>query len=157
MLSLGPGQGARGSSNRKEGPLSTPAVSRAAIRRRPAPVSKVKIDTQETLRLVLARLDDMKAEDTTTIDLRGKSAIADHMVVTSGTSNRHVGAVAARLLDDLAKAGLRQVRVEGMPHCDWVLIDAGDVIVHVFRPEVRAFYNLEKMWAGGGAGNRRVS
>ncbi|HEX4554532.1 MAG TPA: RsfS/YbeB/iojap family protein, partial [Xanthobacteraceae bacterium] len=91
MLSLGPGQGARGSSNRKEGPLSTPAVSRAAIRRRPAPVSKVKIDTQETLRLVLARLDDMKAEDTTTIDLRGKSAIADHMVVTSGTSNRHVG------------------------------------------------------------------
>src|ERR1700686_86691 len=149
MLSLGPGQGARGSSNRKEGPLSTPAVSRAAIRRRPAPVSKVRIDTEETLRLVLARLDDMKAEDTITIDLRGKSAIADHMVVTSGTSNRHVGSVAARVLDDLAKAGVRHVRVEGIPHCDWVLIDAGDVIVHVFRPEVRTFYNLEKMWMTG--------
>ena len=75
------------------------------------------------------------------------------MVVTSGRSNRHVGAVADRVLEDLHKAGIRQVRVEGMPHCDWVLIDAGDVIVHVFRPEVRAFYNLEKMWAGGGAGN----
>src|SRR3979490_3442071 len=157
MLSLGPGQGARGSSNRKEGPLSTPAVSRAATRLRPPPVSKVTIDTQETLRLVLARLDDMKAEDTLTIDLRGKSAIADHMGVPSGTSNRHAAALAARVLDSLAKAGIRQVKVEGMPHCDGVLIDAVAVIVHVFRPEVRAFYNLEKMWAGGGAGNRRGS
>ncbi len=69
------------------------------------------------------------------------------MVVTSGRSNRQVGAIADRLLDDLAKAGVPNLRVEGMPHCDWVLIDAGDVIVHVFRPEVRAFYNLEKMWA----------
>ncbi len=114
-------------------------------------------DTEETLRLVLARLDDMKAEDTTTIDLRGKSAISDFMVVTSGRSNRHVGAVADRVLEDLHKAGNRNVRVEGMPLCDWVLIDAGDVIVHVFRPEARAFYNLEKMWAGGSAGHRRAS
>src|SRR5437660_1205604 len=98
-------------------------------------------------RLVLARLDDMKAEDTVTIDLTGKSTIADTMVVTSGRSNRHVGSVADRVLEDLADAGAPDVRVEGMPHCDWVLIDAGDVIVHVFRPEVRAFYNLEKMWA----------
>ncbi|HEY2136667.1 MAG TPA: ribosome silencing factor [Xanthobacteraceae bacterium] len=157
MLSLGPGQGARGSSNRKEGPLSTPAVSRAAKRRRPAAVSKVKTDTEETLRLVLARLDDMKAEDTITIDLRGKSAIADYMVVTSGTSNRHVGSVASRVLEDLHKAGNRHVKIEGMPHCDWVLIDAGDVIVHVFRPEVRTFYAIEKMWSGGATGNRRVS
>jgi ribosome-associated protein len=88
----------------------------------------------------------MKAEDTVTIDLTGKSTIADAMVVTSGRSNRHVGAVADRVLQDLAQAGLRGAKVEGMPHCDWVLIDAGDVIVHVFRPEVRAFYNLEKMW-----------
>jgi ribosome-associated protein len=117
----------------------------------------VQIDTEETLRLVLARLDDMKAEDTITIDLRGKSAIADFMVVTSGRSNRHVGSVADRVLEDLHKAGIRQVRVEGMPLCDWVLIDAGDVIVHVFRPEARAFYNLEKMWAGGSAGARRAS
>ena len=115
------------------------------------------LDTNETLRLVLARLDDMKAEDTTTIDLRGKSAIADYMVVTSGRSNRHVGSVADRVLDDLHAAGVRHVRVEGMPLCDWVLIDAGDVIVHVFRPEARAFYSLEKMWAGGGAGKRRAS
>jgi ribosome-associated protein len=117
----------------------------------------VPTDTEETLRLVLARLEDMKAEDTITINLRGKSAIADFMVVTSGRSNRHVGSVADRVLEELHKAGIRQVRVEGMPLCDWVLIDAGDVIVHVFRPEARAFYNLEKMWAGGSAGNRRAS
>ena len=98
----------------------------------------------------------MKAEDTTSIDLRGKTTIADTMVVTSGRSNRHVGAVADRVLDDLRKAGAK-ARVEGMPHCDWVLIDAGDVIVHVFRPEVREFYNLEKMWAPGSAVKRRVS
>ncbi len=133
-------------------------MSRAGVRRRPAPVSPVPSDAEETLRLVLARLDDMKAEDTLTIDLRGKSAISDFMVVTSGRSNRHVGAVADRVLEDLHKAGNRHVRVEGMPLCDWVLIDAGDVIVHVFRPEARAFYNLEKMWAGGGsAGHKRAS
>ena len=99
----------------------------------------------------------MKAEDTVTIDLTGKSSIADAMVVTSGRSNRHVGAVADRVLDDLAQAGLRDARVEGMPHCDWVLIDAGDVIVHVFRPEVRAFYNLEGMWAPGATRRRQSS
>ncbi len=106
-------------------------------------------DAKETLRLVLARIDDMKAEDTITIDLTGKTTIADAMVVTSGRSHRQVGAIADRLLRDLADAGLRDVRVEGMPNCDWVLIDAGDVIVHVFRPEVRTFYNLENMWAPG--------
>jgi ribosome-associated protein len=90
----------------------------------------------------------MKAEDTITIDLAGKTSFADAMVVTTGRSNRHVSAVADRVLEGLKLAGIPDVRVEGMPHCDWVLIDAGDVIVHVFRPEVRAFYNLEKMWAG---------
>jgi ribosome-associated protein len=90
----------------------------------------------------------MKAEDTITIDLTGKTSIADTMVVTSGRSNRHVGAVAERVVQSLKQAGVSGVRVEGMPHCDWVLIDAGDVIVHVFRPEVRAFYGLEKMWSG---------
>jgi ribosome-associated protein len=117
----------------------------------------VRPDPEETLRLVLARLDDMKAEDTVTIDLSGKSTICDYMVVTSGRSNRHVGAVADNLLEDLEKAGIRGVRAEGMPHCDWALIDAGDVIVHVFRPEVRAFYGLEKMWASGRATERRAS
>ena len=96
----------------------------------------------------------MKAEDTTTIDLRGKSAIADYMVIASGRSNRHVGSVADRVVDDLNKAGCKGVRVEGMPHCDWVLIDAGDILVHVFRPEARAFYSLEKMWAGSAASRR---
>ena len=114
-------------------------------------------DANETLRLVLARVEALKAEDTVTIDLTGKTTIADTMVVTSGRSNRQVGAIADHLLKDLAEAGVKGVRVEGMPHCDWVLIDAGDVIVHVFRPEVRAFYNLEKMWAPGSIRGKRAS
>jgi ribosome-associated protein len=112
-------------------------------------------DAEEILRLVLARLDDMKAEDTLTIDLRNKSSIGDYMVVSSGRSNRHVGSVADRIVEDLRKVGVA-ARVEGVPHCDWVLIDASDVIVHVFRPEVRAFYNIEKMWSGSRA-ERRAS
>ena len=122
----------------------------------PEPVSK-RPDATETLRLILDRLEDMKAEDTTQIDLRGKTTIADTMVVTSGRSNRHVGAVADRVLENLRAAGAPNLRVEGMPHCDWVLIDAGDVIVHVFRPEVREFYNLEKMWEPGSTRGRRAS
>ena len=114
-------------------------------------------DADETLRIVLARIDALKAEDTVTIDLIGKTAIADTMVVTSGRSNRQVAAIADHVVEDLAKAGVKGVRVEGMPHCDWVLIDAGDLIVHVFRPEVRAFYNLEKMWAGGRPEKRQAS
>src|SRR5258705_3062744 len=100
----------------KAKPLSTPAISRAGARRAPEPVSKVRPDAEETLRLVLARIDDMKAEDTVTIDLSGKTSIADTMVVTSGRSNRQVGAIADRLLKDLHEAGVRGVRVEGMPH-----------------------------------------
>ena len=123
----------------------------------PEPVSQVRPDAEETLRLILARLDDMKAEDTVTIDLSGKTTIGDYLVVTSGRSNRHVGAVADHVVEDLEKAGLPDVRVEGQPHCDWVLIDAGDVIVHVFRPEVRSFYNLEKMWASGRPNELRAS
>ena len=102
---------------------------------------------KEMLKAVLARLDDMKAEDSVVIDLTGKSSIGDYMVVTSGRSQRHVSAVADHLVKDIEKAGASRVRVEGMRQGDWVLIDAGDVIVHVFRPEVRAFYNLEKMWS----------
>ena len=92
----------------------------------------------------------MKAEDITTIDLTGKSSIGDYMVVASGRSQRHVGAVADNVVEQVEAAGVRNVRVEGMRQCDWVLIDAGDVIVHVFKPETRAFYNLEKMWGGRG-------
>jgi ribosome-associated protein len=97
----------------------------------------------------------MKAEHSVTIDLTGKTSIGDYMVVTSGRSQRHVGAVADRVVKDIEKAGVRGVRVEGMRQSDWVLIDAGDVIVHVFRPEVREFYNLEKMWAGGRSRDRQ--
>ena len=106
-------------------------------------------DAEETLRLVLASLDDAKAEDTVSIDLIGKSSLADSMVVTSGRSQRHVAAIADRVLKDLDKGGVPNLRVEGMRQADWVLIDAGDVIVHVFRPEVRTFYNIEKMWTSG--------
>ena len=93
----------------------------------------------------------MKAEDTVTIDLTGKTTIADAMVVTSGRSNRHVTSIADNAVEGLHKAGHKGIRVEGKKNGDWVLIDAGDVIVHVFRPEVRAFYDIEKMWAGAGA------
>ena len=88
----------------------------------------------------------MKAEETVTIDLRGKSSIADYMIVTTGRANRHVGAIAEHVKKDLGEAGIKGIHIEGLPNCDWVLIDSGDVIVHIFRPEVRAFYNLEKMW-----------
>ena len=140
----------------RKGTLTTTAIHRV-IDQVPEPVSRRRPDAEETLRRVLARLDDMKAEDTVTIDLTGKTSICDYMVVTSGRSNRHVSAVADCVLKELAEAGLPDVRVEGMRHCDWVLIDAGDVIVHVFRPEVRAFYNLEKMWAPGQSAERRAS
>jgi len=99
----------------------------------------------------------MKAEDSVTLDLTGKTSIGDYMVVTSGRSQRHVSAVADHVVKDLEAAGVSGVRVEGARNCDWVLIDAGDVIVHVFRPEVRAFYGLEKMWASGRTDRRRPS
>ncbi len=130
---------------RKEA-LPRTALSAAPRKRKAAPVHKAKGGPDTLLALVLARLDDNKAAETVTIDLEGKSSIADFMVVTSGRSNRHVGAIAKNLVDELEKSGAKNVRVEGMRHSDWVLIDAGDVIVHVFRPEVREFYNLEKMW-----------
>lgn len=96
---------------------------------------------------VIASLDADKAEDIVVIDLAGKTSIADAMVVASGRSSRQVGAMADHLMQKLKEQG-HHVTVEGMTTCDWVLIDAGDVVVHLFRPEVRAFYNLEKMWGG---------
>ncbi|MFC3078569.1 ribosome silencing factor [Phenylobacterium terrae] len=97
--------------------------------------------------LILARLDDDKAQDVVFIDLKGKSAVADGLIVASGRSHRHVGAMADHLLRALKEQGYGKARIEGLPHCDWVLIDTGDVIVHLFRPEVRAFYNIEKIWS----------
>lgn len=91
-------------------------------------------------------LEDGLAEDIVRIDLKGKSSIADTMIIASGRSQRHVGAIADHVVRDLRKGGFGRARVEGLPNCDWVLVDGGDVIVHIFRPEVRDFYNLEKMW-----------
>ena len=105
--------------------------------------------------VVLKSLEDAKAEDIVAIDITGKSSLSDHMVVTSGRSNRHVSAVADQVVKALREAGLGKPRVEGLPHADWVLVDAGDVIVHIFRPEVREFYNLEKMWAADFAADAR--
>jgi ribosome-associated protein len=123
----------------------------------PASDSAPGADASETLPQILAALDDAKAEETTVIDLVGKTSLADTMIVTSGRSNRHVGSIADRVVEVLKEKGHTGIRVEGQPHCDWVLIDAGDVIVHVFRPEVRQFYNLEKMWSGDRPGERAAS
>ncbi|MBL8590907.1 MAG: ribosome silencing factor [Methylobacteriaceae bacterium] len=98
--------------------------------------------------LVRAALDDGKAEDVVTLELAGKTTLADAMVIASGRSSTQVAALAERVAKGLKEAGRPAPRIEGLPQADWVLIDAGDVIVHVFRPEVRQFYNLEKMWGG---------
>ncbi len=100
--------------------------------------------------LVLQSLDDDQAQDVVSIPLEGKSSIADHMVIGSGRSTRQVAAMAQKLAERIKKAG-GTARIEGLPNADWVLIDAGDVLVHLFRPEVRSFYNLERMWAFGDA------
>ena len=97
--------------------------------------------------LVLARLDDDKAEDVVVIDLMGKSPLADTIIVASGRSARHVSALADHVQRSLKEGGFGKVQVEGLPQADWVLIDVGDVIVHIFRPEVRSFYQLEKIWS----------
>jgi ribosome-associated protein len=110
---------------------------------------KAQPDADKTLNMILSRLDDMKAEETVTIDLRGKSAFSDYMVVTSGRANRHVGAIAENLAKGLKESGIQNIHIEGLPNCDWVLIDSGDVTIHVFRPEVREFYNLERLWTQG--------
>ena len=103
------------------------------------------------LKLVLEQLDDDQAQDVVTIDLEGKSSIADHMVIASGRSTRQVAAMAQKLAEKVKQEGFGPVKLEGLPAADWVLIDAGDVVVHIFRPEVRSFYNLERMWAFGDA------
>jgi ribosome-associated protein len=101
--------------------------------------------------LILKSLDDDQAVETVSIPLAGKSSIADYMVITSGRSTRQVASMAMKLADRIKAEIGRPVRIEGLPTADWVLIDAGDVIVHLFRPEVRSFYNLERMWNFGDA------
>ena len=104
------------------------------------------MDSRSLLSLIEESLDDDQAIDIVAIDLEGKTTIADCMVIASGRSSRHVGAMADHLLEHLKRRGLKGVSVEGQKHCDWVLIDAGDVLIHLFRPEVREFYKLEKLW-----------
>lgn len=102
--------------------------------------------------LVLQSLDDDQAQELVSIPLEGKSSIADHMVIASGRSTRQVAAMAQKLAERIKQGGFGHARIEGLPAADWVLIDAGDVVVHLFRPEVRSFYNLERMWGFGDAG-----
>jgi len=121
-----------------------PSVTMAA-----PPPSDVEGFSDRILRQVLQVLDDGKAENILEIDLVGKTAIADRMVIASGRSDRHVGALASRVIEALKLQGTHSPRVEGLGLCDWVLIDAGDLLIHLFRPEVRGFYNLEKLWGAG--------
>ena len=117
-----------------------------------ASAPKSSDDSVEALHaLILHQLDEDQAQETISIPLAGKSSIADHMVIASGRSTRHVSAIAEKLAQRIKQEAGRHVRVEGLPNADWVLIDAGDVIVHLFRPEVRSFYNLERMWSFGDA------
>ncbi|MCC2601871.1 ribosome silencing factor [Sphingopyxis yananensis] len=109
-------------------------------------------DSVEALHaLILHQLDEDQAQETISIPLAGKSNIADYMIIASGRSTRHVSAIADKLAQRIKQETGQPVRVEGLPNADWVLIDAGDVIVHLFRPEVRSFYNLERMWSFGDA------
>ena len=103
-------------------------------------------DSKALVDQIIEWLDEAKAEEIITIDLEGKSSVGDFMVIASGRSARHVGAVADQVRRKLKDSGQGNVQVEGTDNCDWVLLDTGDIIVHLFRPEVREFYNLEKMW-----------
>ncbi|MDP3676460.1 MAG: ribosome silencing factor [Novosphingobium sp.] len=125
---------------------SLPAKAAATPPPGASPVGESPLHT-----LVLTSLDDDQAQEVVSIPLEGKSSIADHMVIASGRSTRQVAAMAQKLAERIKHAGMGPVRLEGLPAADWVLIDAGDVVVHLFRPEVRSFYNLERMWAFGDA------
>ncbi|MBB4857761.1 ribosome-associated protein [Novosphingobium chloroacetimidivorans] len=115
----------------------------------PGQASAVTGSDDPLLALVLHSLDEDQAQDVVVIDLEGKSSIADHMVIASGRSSRQVTAIAQKLAERLKHGGHGHARIEGLPAADWVLVDGGGVVVHVFRPEVRSFYNLERMWGFG--------
>ena len=132
-------------------------IAKKAAPKKAAAAEVVRDSATETLKLVMARLEDMKAEETVTIDLRGKSAFSDYLVVTTGRSNRHVSSIAENVAKGLKEAGQKKLHVEGMTNADWVLIDTGEVILHVFRPEVREFYNIERLWAQNTQDEQRVS
>jgi ribosome-associated protein len=114
-------------------------------------LARTEMGSDTLHQLVLKQLDDDQAQEIVTIPLEGKSSIADHMVIASGRSTRQVASMAQKLAEEIKKAGFGHARIEGLPAADWVLIDAGDVVVHLFRPEVRSFYNLERMWSFEGS------
>lgn len=113
----------------------------------PKTPNAVDFSAEDVLKTVMGTLDDAKAEEINKIDIRGKSALGDYMVIASGRSHRHVAAIADQLLRELKVSGYGPAKVEGQQGADWVLIDTGDIIVHIFRPEVRDFYGIEKMWS----------
>jgi ribosome-associated protein len=113
-------------------------------------------EAETLVRTVLTCLDDSKAEDIVTIDLQGKTILADVMIIATGRSSIHVGAIAERLIGMFKDERHKPPRVEGLRNCDWVLVDGADIIVHIFRPEVRQFYNLEKIWSIDRPGERRL-
>ena len=116
------------------------------------PLSAPAADSVDALhQMILTSLDDDQAVETVSIPLAGKSSIADHMIIASGKSTRQVASMANKLAQKIKETTGRSARIEGLPAADWVLIDTGDIIVHLFRPEVRSFYNLERMWAFGEA------
>jgi ribosome-associated protein len=124
---------------------TTPEGARASTP--PSEFVSERRDSAALVDRIVHWLDDAKAEDVAVIDLKGKSSIGDFMVIATGRSDRHVSAVADQIQQALKGEGQDRIRMEGQPQCDWVLIDTGDIIVHVFQPEIRAFYNLEKMWS----------
>ena len=126
--------------------MPSPSTAHGAA---PRPTDPAEVEALH--RLILASLDDDQAVETVSIPLAGKTSIADYMVVASGRSTRQVASMATKLAQRIKAECGHNPRIEGLPTADWVLIDAGDVIVHLFRPEVRSFYNLERMWAFGDA------
>ena len=120
---------------------------------------QVSPPADDVLQAVKSSLDNDKAENVVVIDLAGKTNIADYMIVASGTSKRQISAMSDHVLGKMKDLGAASVAVEGTGHCDWVLIDAGDVLVHLFRPEVREFYAIERLWGSPAlvAGERRAS
>ncbi|HXW19090.1 MAG TPA: ribosome silencing factor [Roseiarcus sp.] len=127
----------------------------AAFAPRSSASRSVEPDAGPLARTITVGLEDAKAEDIVSIDLRGKTTLADLMVIASGRSNVHVAAIADRLLKAFKSDGRAAPRIEGLPQGDWVLLDANDAIVHIFRPEVRKFYNLEKLWGADRPGEKR--
>ena len=130
--------------------LTSTSETKAPKRRHkapPVPAPDPILRDNRLPRAILASLENSKAEDIVAMDVAGKTTLADTMIVASGRSNVHVGAIADHLMKAVREAGYPTPRLEGLPNCDWVLLDAGDAIVHIFRPEVRQFYNLEKLWS----------